>query len=51
MKSYDIEGKAKAKAAALKCETVILEDVIGFDQEPPFRFVMPFDLAGLNTRR
>jgi methyl-accepting chemotaxis protein len=50
MKAYDFEGNATAKASALKGETVILENVIGIDQEPVFRVVMPFDLPGLNTR-
>lgn len=50
MKPYEFEGDAAAKAAALKGETVILENVIGADQQPVFRVVMPFDLPGLNTR-
>lgn len=50
MKTYEFEGNATAKAAALKGETVILENVVGIDQEPVFRVVMPFDLPGLNTR-
>ncbi|RKE77432.1 methyl-accepting chemotaxis protein [Rhizobium sp. AG855] len=50
MKPYEFEGDAAVKAAALKGETVILKNVIGVDQEPVFRVVMPFDLPGLNTR-
>ena len=50
MKPYEFEGNATAKAAVLNGETVILENVIGVDQQPVFRVVMPFDLPGLNTR-
>lgn len=50
MKAYEFEGNAEIKAAALKGETVILENVTGIDAEPVFRVVMPFDLPGLNTR-
>ncbi|MDH4441357.1 MAG: methyl-accepting chemotaxis protein [Rhizobium sp.] len=50
MKPYEFEGDAAAKAAAAKGETVILQNVIGVDQQPVFRVVMPFELPGLNAR-
>lgn len=50
MKPYEFEGDGAAKAAASKGETVILQNVLGADQQPVFRVVMPFELPEMNAR-
>lgn len=50
MKPYKFEGNADSKAAALRGETVVLENVSGADQAAVYRVVMPFELPGINAR-